>query len=76
MAGEKNWSEPVDGRPFRLQYVDGVGPIERYQFYHGTGTVHNPSVRSVIHDKLVGLRIRWIYSVTTLPLMKSEQVQE
>ena len=76
LAGKKNWSEPVDRCPFWLQYVNGVGPIEGYQLYHGTGTVHNSSVRPVIHNELVGLRVRWFCSTATFLLMKCKQVHE
>ena len=50
LTGKENRSESVNGRPLRLQYVNGVRPIQRYQFYHGTGAVHNPPMRPIIDD--------------------------
>lgn len=50
LAGEEDWPEPVNGCPFWPQYVDGMRPILCNQFYHGTSTIHDPSMRPIIDN--------------------------
>lgn len=74
LAGKENWSESLNRCPFWLQYVNGVWPIQCYQFYHRMGTIHNPSMRSIIDKQLIDLWICWFFSVPEFLLIKYEQV--
>ena len=56
LAGKEDWPKSIYNCMFRLQDIDRVGPIARYQFYNRTCTIHNATVRPVIQDKLEGPR--------------------